>query len=301
MIDKFEMLIALAREQHFGRAALACNVTQPTLSSAIRALEQQFGMPLVLRGSRYLGLTPEGERVLLRARTIVAEARAIRSDLQDMRRGVGGILRLGVIPTALATVTDLTQPFLRQHPQLRLSVRSMSSVAIAKALADFEIDAGISYALDDTGQPPIDGHETLPLYPETWAALMRQDEAPDQLGWADLPKLRLCLLVPSMQNRRLLEQSFAAHGLEINPMMESDSMMALAGHAGLSGAASIMPLRPAMFLAKLQGLTLRPLPDPPFGLAPMVALIVPPEGRRSLLIEDFVKQVRLIAKSNRVT
>ena len=64
MIDKLEMFIALANERHFGRAAETCRVTQPTLSSAIRQLEDQLGVQLVFRGSRFQGLTPEGQRVL---------------------------------------------------------------------------------------------------------------------------------------------------------------------------------------------------------------------------------------------
>jgi DNA-binding transcriptional LysR family regulator len=67
MIDKLEMFIALAKERHFGRAAEVCGVTQPSLSSAIRQLEDQLGVQLVFRGSRFQGLTPEGQRVLDRA------------------------------------------------------------------------------------------------------------------------------------------------------------------------------------------------------------------------------------------
>jgi len=64
MIDKLEYLIALAREQHFGRAGEACGVTQPTFSAAIKQLEDTLGVLLVQRGSRFHSFTPEGERVL---------------------------------------------------------------------------------------------------------------------------------------------------------------------------------------------------------------------------------------------
>jgi DNA-binding transcriptional LysR family regulator len=60
MIDKLEFVIALASEQHFGRAAETCNVSQPTLSAGIKQLEDMFGVLLVQRGSRFRGLTPEG-------------------------------------------------------------------------------------------------------------------------------------------------------------------------------------------------------------------------------------------------
>ena len=64
VIDKLEFLLALSRERHFGRAAEACGVTQPTLSAGLKQLEEQLGVLLVNRGSRFQGFTPEGERVL---------------------------------------------------------------------------------------------------------------------------------------------------------------------------------------------------------------------------------------------
>ena len=68
MIDKLEFFIALARAKHFGRAAEECGVSQPSLSAAVRQLEDQLGVVLVVRSARYQGLTPEGQRVLEWAR-----------------------------------------------------------------------------------------------------------------------------------------------------------------------------------------------------------------------------------------
>src|SRR5258707_14461033 len=90
MIDKLEFVIALAREQHFGRAAEACNVSQPSLSAGIKQLEDTFGVLLVQRGSRFQGFTPEGERVLEWARRIVADTRAMRQEVDALKRGLAG-------------------------------------------------------------------------------------------------------------------------------------------------------------------------------------------------------------------
>ena len=81
MLDKLEYILALAREQHFGRAAETCGVTQPTLSAGIKQLEEQMGVLLVNRGSRFQGFTPEGERVLEWARRIVGDTRAMREEI----------------------------------------------------------------------------------------------------------------------------------------------------------------------------------------------------------------------------
>ena len=94
MLDKLEYLMALARERHFGRAADACGVTQPTLSAGIKQLEETLGVLLVQRGSRFIGFTPEGERTLDWARRIVGDARAMREEIKALKHGLTGQLRI---------------------------------------------------------------------------------------------------------------------------------------------------------------------------------------------------------------
>src|SRR5437879_7962791 len=90
LIDKLELLLALAKERHFGRAAEACGVTQPTMSTSLKQLEEILGVMLVQRGSRFQGFTPEGERTRDWARRIVGETRAMREGVnrpQDKAHG----------------------------------------------------------------------------------------------------------------------------------------------------------------------------------------------------------------------
>ena len=84
------MLLALAREQHFGRAADACGITQPTLSAGLKQLEESLGVLLVNRQSRFIGFTPEGQRVLDWARRIVGDARAMHDEISALKRGLAG-------------------------------------------------------------------------------------------------------------------------------------------------------------------------------------------------------------------
>ena len=119
MIDKLEFLIAIAHEKHFGRAAEVCGVTQPTLSAGLKQLEETLGVMLVRRGSRFLGFTNEGERVLEWARRIVSDARGLRQDVEALKRGLTGHLRIAAIPTALPIVAALTTPFQARHPEVR--------------------------------------------------------------------------------------------------------------------------------------------------------------------------------------
>lgn len=290
MIDKFEMFIALAREKHFGRAAESCNISQPTLSSAIRSLEDHYGMPLVLRGARFMGLTPEGEKVLRRARNIVAESRAILSDLHENDAALVGELRIGVIPTALTLAHTIAAPILNKHPGLRLDIRAMRSKGLMEAMADFRIDLGIGYSHDDQGRPPSDGFESLSLFRESWAVLMRNDAAPAQILWEDLPNLRLGLLSADLQNRRILDRVLEARGVVVDPVVASSSTLALCSLLLEGGIdATVLPVHPAQFWERMPNLCSRALPQDSGLPTPDVALILPAEGRRNLFVQEFIK------------
>lgn len=291
MIDKLEMLIALSRERHFGRAAEVCHVTQPTLSSGIKALEEQLGVQLVLRGARFIGLTPEGELVLARAKAIVAEARALKSDVAVARMGLSGTLRLGVIPTALAAVHDLTRPFLDHHPGVRLRILSLNSHEILGRLADFEIDAGLSYATTDQPAERLPGFKTMTLYAEQYALVTRMhDDLPASLNWSQLGAFELGLLTPDMQNRRIIDRNLAEAGVTPSPRIESNSIVALVSHVTEHKAATILPTTTAAFYAKGRDLACIPLTGSVAGISD-VAFILPPVGRRTLLLDAFVKSL----------
>ena len=92
-IRQLQYLIALAREKHFTRAALACHVSQPTLSGRIRQLEQELGVPIVERGQRFHGLTPDGERVLRWANAILDNWTSLQHEIAlKLREAFGGQL-----------------------------------------------------------------------------------------------------------------------------------------------------------------------------------------------------------------
>ncbi|MCA0203895.1 MAG: LysR family transcriptional regulator [Proteobacteria bacterium] len=291
MIDKLEMLIALARERHFGRAAETCHVTQPTLSSAIKSLEDQLGVQLVQRGARFIGLTPEGERVLARAKSIVAEARALKSDVAVAREGLSGTLRLGVIPTALASVHDLTRPFLDSHPGVRLRILSLNSHLIVEKLTEFEIDAGLSYASADLPADRLPGYTTMPLYEESYALVTRRHpDLPASMAWADVAGFELGLLTPDMQNRRIIDRNLKRAGVAVTPRLESNSIIGLVSHVTEHHSATILPSRTAVFYATGRDLVCIPLTGGVSGIAD-VALLLPPLGRRTLLLDAFIESI----------
>src|SRR6185503_20450113 len=143
VIDKLELLLALARERHFGRAAEACGVSQPTMSSVIKQLEETLGVMLVQRGSRFQGFTPEGERALDWARRIVGDARAMRDEINGLKHQLSGEIRIAAIPTVLGMVAQLTTPFRARHPDVRFRIQSCTSADVLGLLENLEVDAGL--------------------------------------------------------------------------------------------------------------------------------------------------------------
>jgi DNA-binding transcriptional LysR family regulator len=229
LLRQLEYLVALARERHFSRAADACFVSQPSLSAAIRKLEHELDVPIVRRGRRYEGLTPEGERVLAWAHRILAERDALQQELSAMRGGLTGTLRLGAIPTALTAASLLTSPFCERHPLVRVDLESLSSREITHRLAEFELDAAMTY-LDDDSLRHI---RRMPLYEERYLLLTPAGgPLADQrtVRWSQAAALPLCLLSPRMRNRRIMDECFAADGATAAPAIESDTVAGLYAH-----------------------------------------------------------------------
>src|SRR5262249_35921190 len=184
--------MALSRERHFGRAAEACGVTQPTLSAGIKQLESQFGLLLVQRGSRFIGLTPEGERTLDWARRIVGDTRAMREEIRALKEGLAGQLRIAAIPTTLATAAARATPFPARHPDVRFTIFSRNSIEVLTLLENLEIDAGITY-LDNE---PLGRVTMVPLYRERYCLLTSANDKlgkRDSVTWKEVSKVPLCL------------------------------------------------------------------------------------------------------------
>jgi DNA-binding transcriptional LysR family regulator len=240
MPRQLEYLVALAREKHFGRAAEACRVTQPTLSAAIRQLEDDLGAPIVERGHRFVGLTPQGLLALEHAHRILAEAEDLRRRIEELDKGISGRLRLGVIPTALPIVSHLTSPFHVRYPEVMLTVLSRTSHEIQRGIEAFEFDAGITY-LDNE---PLDRVRAKPIYAEEYVFLTPAGGAHAARGWItwrEAAEAPLCLLTPDMQNRRIIDGIFRSVGATPKPSVETNSIFNLVSHANSGRWSSIVP------------------------------------------------------------
>ena len=292
MIDKLEFLLALARERHFGRAAEACGVTQPTLSAGVKQIEEAMGVLLVNRGSRFQSFTPEGERVLDWARRIVGDSRAMRQEINALRHGLSGRLRIAAIPTALAMVAALTTPYREHHPNVQFTVLSRTSADVLKLLDNLEIDAGVTY-LDNE---PLGRVNTVPLYRERYRLLTSAD-APlgnrDTVTWAEVAQVPLCLLTPNMQNRRIIDGLLKSAGSESRPTLESDSMILLFAHVRTGRWASVMPTKLAETLGLTETIRAIPITDP--DAVHTMGLVTPAREPMTPLTAALVAEARRLA------
>ncbi|WP_322857504.1 LysR family transcriptional regulator [Mycobacterium shigaense] len=241
LFRQLEYFVALARERHFARAAEASHVSQPALSEAIRKLEHELKVPLVRRGQKFEGLTPEGERLVHWARRILADRDALTLEVAALQTGLVGELRLGVVPNAATTVALLTDPFCAAHPLVRVQVEAnLRSAEIIERIRRFELDAGMLYP---------DRHDTqellvTPLYQEHQVLVVGGDllaGKPDTISWSDALALPLCLLTVGMRGRRVIDDALATQGLTINPQLETDSVATLFAHIATGRWASIVP------------------------------------------------------------
>jgi DNA-binding transcriptional LysR family regulator len=240
LIRHLSYFVTLANERHFARAAQRCNVSQPTLSAAIRKLEDDLAARLVVRDHRFLGLTEEGEKLLSWGRQILADYTSLRDDLSGLRRGLTGTLRLGVIPAAMPTVSLLTARFAEAHPAAKIDIHSMTSRAIQRSLDSLEIDGGVTYLENE----PLENVLRLPLYRERYvfAAHRRHPLAGrSSVSWREAAQQRLCLLGDEMQNRRIIDKLAASIGIAIEPEIRCNSFLAICSHLRHGEWASIVP------------------------------------------------------------
>ncbi len=263
-IRQLQYLAALAREKHFTRAAQACNITQPTLSGRIRQLEQELGVPLLERGQRFIGLTPEGERVLKWAQTILDNWNALQAELSQIKGKKGalvGRLVLGVIPSALPKASLLTRALNTAHPSVDFTILSQSSEEIIRTLNDFSIDAGITY-LDNE---PVEGLMQVELYRENYCLFVASENeiaTHQSVTWFEAAQQPLCLLTPNMQNRRIIDRAFAAAKVQPTARLETNSIMNLIASVRSMGLCSIMPDYFRNALGSLEGVAAIPLVEP---------------------------------------
>ena len=164
------------------------------------------------------------------AQRILADEDALEQELSEMRIGLSGDLRFGIIPAAMPVAPLITNPFSRTHPLVTLRLLMHSSIEIQRGLDEGTLEAGLTY-LDNE---PLRNVRMLPLYRERYMLLTPTGGPFDgrrSANWREAAALPLCLLTRDMQNRRIIDGLFAEGGApKPKVAIETNSVVALMAH-----------------------------------------------------------------------
>ena len=165
-ITQLQYIIAVDTHRHFGRAADACFVTQPTLSMQIQKLEDELGVVIFDRNKHPIETSPAGKSIVEQARKVIAESLKLSQIAQHASGDVTGEFRLGIIPTIAGNLLyRFIDRFKQELQEVSLIVEEMQTDQIIRALKQGELDAGVlATPLDENGL------EEIPLYYEPFMA-----------------------------------------------------------------------------------------------------------------------------------
>lgn len=249
LLSSLRYLAALDEHKHFGRAAAACHITQPALSNALRALEDEFGIAIVTRGRTFGGFTPEGARVLASAQRMLRERELLQQDLNSVAGSPQGTLTIGAVPTAVPIAARFAAMLHSRHPGITPVVRSLSSSELEAGLENFSLDMGLGYTdrMADHGLKL----RQVPQYTEhyflvrksglTGKAQAENLQTGPKMTWLEAASLPLCLLTREMYNRTIIDAAFAQAGAVVKPVIETNSILTLALSVEAGDVCSVLP------------------------------------------------------------
>ena len=267
LLPSLRYLVALDEHRHFGRAAEACHITQPALSNALRALEEEFGAVIVRRGRAYAGLTSEGDKVLSAARRMLHEHMLLEQELGSTVAYPQGRVRLAAVPTAMPILSGFAAMLQAAQPGICPVVLSMSSQELETGLETLAIDLALGYTERmDTRSVRL---TAWPQYEEHYFLVTRKSDAGSTasfigapMAWGDAARLPLCLLTPEMHNRSIIDQAFISAGTPVKPAIETNSVLTLVQAILLGEVNSVLPGAMVATARNYAGLEARPLKGP---------------------------------------
>ncbi|NBW01644.1 MAG: hydrogen peroxide-inducible genes activator [Betaproteobacteria bacterium] len=228
-LTELRYIIAVAREKHFGRAAEACFVSQPTLSVSIKKLESELGVIIFERGGSEITLTPIGENIVLQAQRVLDAASQIKEIADQGRDPLRGALRLGVIYTiGPYLLPRIIKSMIERYPEMPLILQENFTVRLVEMMRTGEIDVAILADPFDTT-----GLDTLPLYDEDFVVAVPKKHPwtkKQQIASVDLKQETMLLLgVGHCFRDQVLEvcpeaARFAANSAGIQKTFEGSSL-----------------------------------------------------------------------------
>lgn len=189
-LQQLRYIEALDRYRHFGRAAEACFVTQPTLTMQLRKLEEEMGVVLFDRSRQPIQPTPSGIFILAKAREILHHADQLYHFVKGEHTRVEGTFQVGVIPTLAPYLLPRFLPqFLKMHPETRLVIRELQTERIIEMLRNGGLDLGLLVT-------PLNeqGIREIPLFNEPFKLYSMDDTLTGMVSPGDLPEEGMLLL-----------------------------------------------------------------------------------------------------------
>ncbi|MEY4344995.1 MAG: hypothetical protein RL032_827 [Pseudomonadota bacterium] len=288
LLSSLRYLVALNEHKHFGRAALACHITQPALSNAIRALEAEFNVVIVKRDRTYAGLTLEGERVLASAQMMMHEHANLQQDLKSETHVPRGSLRIAAVPTAVPIAARFAAMLNARHAGIQPIVLSLSSSALEQGLEDLSIDMALGYS--ERMRVKDRRLQAWPQYTEHYFLLRKAHKRHkdglhigEPMQWKDAAELPLCLLTPEMHNRTIVDAAFRVAGVTVQPAMETNSIMTMMLSVVDGNVCSVLPGSLVDTLRGYRELTALPLMGP--SVRTPIAFISHAQARPSRALE----------------
>lgn len=204
-----------------------------------RQAGQELNVTLINRGHSFEGLTPKASGWWW-ARRILAEHDAFKAEVDAVRSGITGTLRLGTVPTASTTASLVLSAFCSAHPLVKVQILSrLAATELYRRLREFELDAAIVHAAPDEADVNL-----VPLYQERYVLLSPAEmlgSGAATMTWAQAAQLPLALLTPDMRDRQIIDKAFDDHGITVSPQVETDSVASLIAAASAGKWASIVP------------------------------------------------------------
>ncbi|MGB0777957.1 MAG: hydrogen peroxide-inducible genes activator [Flavobacteriaceae bacterium] len=258
-LNQLEYLIALNHYRHFGKAAEACGISQPTLSLMIKKIEQELDVEIFDRSKQPLQPTEMGLKILQQAEKSIKEIGKITELIQEETGMLSGPLHIGIIPTlAPYIIPDLIRLFKSDYPEIQLKLTEMNTKTLIQALKDDELDLFIAATpLEESG------FYEIPLYYEKFVAYFASGAMPSNSVSLDtIPKENLWVLE---EGHCLRDQTFNFCGPDTgyNQVYEAGSIETLIKIVDTNGGYSIIPELQIPLLTQSQRENLRDIDNPP--------------------------------------
>ena len=238
---QLQYLVALSEEEHFGRAAERCHVSQPSLSIAVKQLEYQLSVPIVMRGRRFMGFTNEGLRVVDWAKRVIAERDAMLVELSGMRENFEGRIRIGAMPNSSPVLPLFNEVLTSKYPGISVNIQFLGIDEMRSDLNNYSLDVGITYLQ----QNEVKDLNSIPIYEDRLSLLVpdtEENRGKKEISWEEASKLPLCLLDQSMPERKIVDDAFAKIGFTPKPKVTaSDSILNLIFHVMFAGLVTVIP------------------------------------------------------------